>query len=263
MLEALPIYLAVGAFAGLLAGLFGVGGGLVIVPVLAFVFRAQGVDAAVLMHLAIGTSLATIVFTSLASVHAHHRRGAVLWPVFARLVPGIVLGAWLGAAVADALPGMALRRVFGIFELVVAAQLALDLRPAPHRGLPGPFGTAIAGAVIGAVSAIVGIGGGTLTVPFLTWCNVAMKNAVATSAAAGLPIALAGAIGFLAAGWGEPSRPAGSTGYLYWPALLGIVAASMPMAPFGARLAHSLPGALLKRIFAGFLALLGIAMLTG
>lgn len=257
------LYLLLGAAAGVLAGLFGVGGGLVIVPVLVWVFAGVGIDGAVGMHLAIGTSLATIVFTSIASVRAHHRRGAVLWPAFARLAPGIVVGAWFGAAIAGALPSAALRQVFGIFELTVAAQMALDLRPAPHRSLPGPFGMAMAGAVIGTVSAIVGIGGGTLTVPFLAWCNVAMKRAVATSAAAGLPIALAGATGFLVAGWGEPALPAGSSGYLYWPALAGVVAASMWVAPFGARLAHSLPGPLLKRIFAGFLALLGAAMLSG
>ncbi len=261
MLEALPVYLAVGAFAGLLAGLFGVGGGLVIVPVLALVFDAQGVDSGVLMHLAVGTSLATIVFTSLSSVHAHHRRGAVLWRQFARLLPGIVIGAWLGSAIADLLPGDSLRRIFGIFELLVAVQMGLALRPAPHRELPGLPGMSVAGTVIGAVSAIVGIGGGTLTVPFLTWCNVAMRQAVATSAACGLPIALAGAIGFLTVGWGDPRLPERATGFVYWPAWAGIVAASVFLAPLGARIAHALPGDRLKRGFALFLAVLGIRML--
>lgn len=255
------IYLSVGALAGILAGLFGVGGGLVIVPVLAFVFSSQGVDPGVLMHMAIGTSLATIVFTSVASVRAHHLRGAVLWPVFVRLAPGIVLGAWAGAALADVLPGLALKRVFGVFELLVAAQMAFAVKPSPRRILPGRFGTAAAGAVIGSVSAMVGIGGGTLTVPYLVWNNVVVRQAVATSAACGLPIALAGAIGFSVAGWGEPRLPPWATGYVYWPAAAGIVAASVLFAPLGARIAHSLPPARLRQIFALFLALLGIRML--
>ncbi|WP_303909161.1 sulfite exporter TauE/SafE family protein [Thiohalomonas denitrificans] len=255
------LYLAVGAFAGVLAGLFGVGGGLVIVPVLAFAFARAGIAPEVLMHLAIGSSLATIVFTSLASVRAHHRRGAVQWRLVGRLAPGIVVGALLGAMIADWLPGTGLRRIFGIFELAVAVQLGLGLKPAPHRTLPGTPGLFAAGGVIGTVSAIVGIGGGTLTVPFLTWNNVAIRNAVATSAACGMPIALAGAIGFAAAGWGESALPAASTGYLYWPAIGGVVAASMLFAPLGARLAHTLPGDVLKRLFALFLAGLGVYML--
>ncbi len=258
----LPLYLAVGAFAGVLAGLFGVGGGLVIVPVLAFVFERAGIAPEVLMHLAIGSSLTTIVFTSLASVRAHHRRGAVRWALFARLAPGIAVGALLGAAVADWLPSAGLRRIFGVFELAVAVQMGLGLKPSPHRGLPGSPGLFAAGGVIGTFSAIVGIGGGTLTVPFLTWCNVAMRNAVATSAACGLPIALAGAAGFAMAGWDEAGLPGGSTGFLYWPAIAGVVAASVLFAPLGARLAHALPGEVLKRLFALFLAGLGVYMLT-
>lgn len=255
------LYLGVGAFAGLLAGLFGVGGGLVIVPVLVFVFETRQVAPDLVMHLAVGTSLATIVFTSLSSVRAHHRRGAVQWRTFARLTPGIVVGAWIGAALADLLPSDALRRFFGVFELAVAAQMGLALRPAPHRDLPARFGMGLAGVAIGGLSAIVGIGGGSLTVPFLTWCNVPMRNAVATSAACGLPIAVAGALGFVVAGWGESQLPSWASGYLYWPALLGVVAASVVLAPVGARLAHSLPGDLLKRGFALFLAALGIRML--
>lgn len=257
----LYLYLAVGALAGVLAGLFGVGGGLVIVPVLAFVFERSGIAPNVLMHLAIGSSLTTIVFTSFASVRAHHRRGAVEWRVVGRLAPGIVTGALLGAVVADWLPSADLRRIFGVFELAVAVQLGLGLKPGPHRSLPGGPGLFAAGGVIGTLSAIVGIGGGTLTVPFLTWNNVSMRNAVATSAACGMPIAVAGAAGFAVAGWGEPALPSASTGYLYWPAIGGVVAASMLLAPLGARLAHTLPGGLLKRLFALFLGGLGIYML--
>lgn len=252
------VYLATGAFAGLLAGLLGVGGGLIIVPILALSFAAQGVAGEVQMHLAIGTSLATIIFTSISSVTAHHRRGAVEWPVFHALTPGIVVGALLGALIARWLPTPSLRTLFGLFELFVALQMALNLKPASHRVLPGMLGMSSAGGVIGALSALVGIGGGTLTVPFLLWCNVTIQRAIATSAACGLPIAVAGAIGFVLSGWDNPHLPAASSGYLYWPALLGVVASSVLFAPLGAGLAHALPTAVLKRLFA--LLLLGLAL---
>ncbi len=252
------IYLATGAFAGVLAGLLGVGGGLIIVPVLALSFAAQGVADEVIMHLAVGTSLATIIFTSLSSVYAHHRRGAVEWSALGSLAPGILVGALCGALVARWLPTLSLRYLFGVFELVVALQMALSLKPAPHRGLPGRWGMSGAGAVIGSLSALVGVGGGTLTVPFLLWCNVTMQRAIATSAACGLPIAVAGAAGFMISGWNNEQLPAWSSGYLYWPALLGVAAASVLLAPLGARLAHSLPTAILKQLFA--LLLLGLAL---
>ncbi len=255
-------FAGVGAFAGLLAGLFGVGGGLVIVPVLAWWFTQAGMDSSVIMHLAVGTSLATIVFTSISSIYAHHRHGAVLWPAVKQLAPGIVLGAWLGAVIADYLPTLHMRIIFGVFELLVALQMGFALSVSAHRGLPGKVKMLLAGSVIGTVSAIIGIGGGTLTVPFLQWCNVSMRHAVATSAACGLPIAIAGAMGFVVTGLNEATAlPPMSTGYLYWPALGGIVAASMLFAPLGARLAHTLPAAQLKRWFALFLAFLGIRML--
>jgi uncharacterized membrane protein YfcA len=246
-----------------MAGLLGVGGGLIIVPALAWIFRLQGVSGEVIMHTAVGTSLATIVITSISSVYAHHRRGAVLWPVFWRLTPGIVIGALVGAAVADALPSDALQRVFAVFVLTVSAQMGFGAKPAAHRGLPGASGMTTAGGVIGSVSAIVGIGGGSLTVPFLSWCNIAIRNAVATSAACGLPIAVAGAFGFVLTGWDNEGLPPWSAGYVYGPALLGIVAASILSAPFGAKLAHTLPTHALKRVFAVFLAFVGINMLVG
>ncbi len=258
------IYLGLGAFAGTVAGLLGVGGGLIIVPVLAIVFAQQGVSAEHLMHLAVGTSLATIVPTSISSVAAHHRRGAVLWEVFRRLLPGIVVGAIAGALLAKFLNTAVLRTTFGVFELLVAAQLALDVKPAPHRDLPGPPAMAAAGTVIGSVSAVLGIGGGTLTVPFLVWCNTEVRKAVATSSACGLPIAVAGGVGFVLTGWGVTGTlPPLSLGFVYLPALLGISVASVLFAPLGARLAHWLAPQILKRVFAFFLAALGIRMLIG
>lgn len=263
ILSELAVYLLLGAFAGTMAGLLGVGGGLIIVPALAFIFHAKGFLPDLLMQTAIGTSLASIVFTSISSVFAHHRRGAVLWRQFARLTPGIVMGAWLGAAVADFLPGDSLRVVFGVFELLVAAQMGFALKPNPHRQMPGAAGTSLAGTAIGTVSAIVGIGGGTMTVPFLTWCNVPIRQAVATSAACGLPIALAGSVGFVVNGWSAHQLPPCSLGYIQLPALAGIVTASVLFAPLGAKLAHTLPAPQLKRGFAVFLLFLGVRMLWG
>lgn len=257
------ILLSMGALAGFLAGLFGIGGGLVIVPVLALVFAGQGVEASVVMHLAIGTSLATIVTTSLSSIRAHHRRGAVDWPVFVRITPGIILGGLLGSGLAAALSSDQLRMAFALFMLLVAARMALDIMPAPHRQLPGTLGMGLAGTLIGTVSTLMGIGGGTLSVPFLTWCNVAVRRAVATSAAIGLPIALTGTLAYLVTGWGKAAFPPLSLGYINLPAYVGIVVASTLFAPLGARLAHSIPERLLKRLFAGFLAILGVRLLLG
>lgn len=262
-METLLIYLLVGAFVGLIAGLLGVGGGLIIVPALVFVFQGQGVDPSVIVHLAIGTSLATIAITSVSSMRAHHRHGAVQWAVFRRLTPGIVVGALLGAVIADFLPTKAMRLWFGIFELLVAAQIGFNLMVAPRGHLPGALGTNIAGGVIGAISAALGIGGGTLTTPFLVWCNFSLRQAVATSSACGLPIALAGAAGFVATGWNNSVLPAWSSGYLYWPAFAGIVVSSLLFAPLGAKLTHTLPVVVLRRFFAIFLAVLGVRMLIG
>lgn len=261
IVSTLLLYLLLGAFAGVMAGLLGVGGGLIIVPVLAWIFRGQHFSESVVMHLAIGTSLATIVVTSLSSVRAHHQRGAVLWPVVWQLTPGIVVGAWLGAAIADGLSSFTLQKVFAVFVLLMSAQMGLGAKPAPQRELPGAAAMGAVGGVIGVVSAIVGIGGGSLTVPFLAWCNISIRQAVATSAACGLPIALAGSVGFVITGLNAPALPAWSLGYIYGPALAGVAVVSMLFAPLGAKLAHTLPTELLKRVFAVFLMLVGIKML--
>lgn len=258
-------YLLTGAFAGVIAGLLGVGGGLLIVPVLAFLFTRAGFDAGVIMHLAVGTSLATIVFTSISSVRAHHRHGAVRWSVFWQLTPGIVIGAFVGAWLAGFFHSGGLRLFFALFEIGVAVQLAFGMRPKAHvisqdAGTPA-WEHGSAGVLIGSISALVGIGGGTLTVPWLVWRGIPMRNAVAVSSACGLPIAVAGAVGFVLRGWQIPALPPHSAGFVYLPALLGIVATSILFAPLGARLAHRLPVPVLKRFFAMFLLVLGIRML--
>lgn len=259
-LTSLALLALTGALSGLMAGLLGVGGGLVIVPALVAVLPVLGFPAEHVMHVAVASSLATILLTSMSSVRAHHFRGAVLWPVFARLAPGIALGAALGAQVADALPSAELKRVFGVFALVVAAQMALGLQPGARRGLPGTAAVTGTGLVMGGISGIVGIGGGSLVVPYLSWCSVPLPKAVGTSAACGLPIAAGGALGAVLAGW-DAALPAGSAGYVYGPALLCIGLVSVLTAPAGAALSHRLPVKVLKKLFATFLALVGAKML--
>ncbi|MGV8842935.1 MAG: sulfite exporter TauE/SafE family protein [Pseudomonas sp.] len=255
------LYLVLGGFAGILAGLFGVGGGIIIVPVLVFSFAAQGFDPAILTHLAVGTSLATIIFTSINAVLEHQRKGAVLWSVFAWMTLGILLGAGFGALTAAAIQGPMLQKIIGVFALCVALQMALELKPKPDRKVPGKLGLTVAGSVIGWASAIFGIGGGSLSVPFLTWRSVPMQQAVATSSACGLPIALAGALSFMLIGWNTPQLPAWSLGYIYLPAMAGIAITSMFFARFGARLAHRLSPRLLKRLFALLLFAVGLNFL--
>ena len=260
-MDILPL-LAAGAASGLMAGLFGVGGGVIIVPVLALLYQAAGLSADVLIKVAVGTSLATIIVTSLSSIRSHHKRGAVDWAVFGRIAPGILLGSLAGAFVADVTPGRWLYIGFVAFLYLMAARLFLGQVKA-HGNLPGALGMGAAGAIIGIVSALMGIGGGSLSVPYLTWCGMLARRAVATSAAIGLPIAVAGTAGFVYTGLDEPGLPPHSLGYVHLPALGGIVAASVLFAPLGARLAHRLPDRLLKRAFALFLFVMASRMLYG
>lgn len=257
------LYMLLGAVAGFLGGLLGLGGGIVVVPALFFIFRGVQFPAEVIMHLAVGTSLATAIFTSLTSTWAHHRHGAVNWAAVRRLAAGILIGGLLGGVIADWLAGSALRIFFGLFELFVAAQLAFGLKPRPSRTLPSTPVMTATGAGIGGLSAVLGIGGGTMTVPFLIWCNIGIREAVATSAACGLPITVAGTVGHILAGLDAPALPAGSTGYVYWPAVALTAAASVFFAPLGARVAHRIAVASLRRIFAVVVALIGIRMLMG
>jgi hypothetical protein len=253
-----------GGLAGIMAGLLGIGGGALIVPVLVIVFETQGVSSRVIMQSALGTSLATIVFTAMSSVMAHHRRGAVDWTIFRRIAPAIVIGTLVGAMVADVLASRVLQYMFVVFMFSVAVQMSRGtMAIAAHARLPGLAGMSTAGLVIGVASALFGIGGGSLSVPFMTWCSVPVKRAIATSAAIGLPIAVSGALGYIAAGLNEPGLPPWSVGYVVLPAFAGIVVASTLAAPLGARLAHRLPETMLRRIFALFVAILGVRMLWG
>lgn len=260
-LQWLLAYLGLGAVVGLLAGLFGIGGGGIMVPVLTILFVAQGFAPEHLVHMALATSMAAIVPTSLASLRAHHRHGAVLWPVVARLTPGILLGTFGATFLAALVPAAPLAIFFSIFMAFVSLQLFLDRKPKPSRQLPGTLGMTVAGSGIGGISALVAIGGGSLTVPFLAWCNVAVPVAIGTSAAAGLPVALAGALGYLINGWSVEGLPEFTLGFIYWPAVLSIAALSLITAPLGARLAHRLPVKWLKKLFGILSLLLALQML--
>jgi len=255
-------YLALGAVAGFLAGLFGIGGGIVMVPAYFYLFRHEGIAPGLTMHMAIATSLAAAAFTAATSTLAHHRRQGVVWPAVQGLAPGIVAGALAAGLVAQYLPDGALRAAFAVFLFYAALQLARDWRPAPHRELPGPLPLALVGTGIGALSTLLGIGGGTLTVPLLLWCNTPMIRALGTAAACGLPITLAGALSLACAGWDMPDLPVHSTGYIYWPAILPVVAVTVLTAPLGVRLAHRLPVTILRRSFAAVVALVAVRMLS-
>ena len=257
------ILLGMGAIAGTLAGLLGIGGGIIIVPVLALVFAAQGISTDVLMHVSIGTSLATIVVTSLSSIRAHQQHHAIHWDVFRRITPGILVGGLLGALIANMIPGDDLRLIFGIFMLFVAAQMIFGNTAKPHRTLPKTPGMLLAGTAIGTMSSLMGVGGGSMSVPFLTWCNMAIRHAVATSAAIGLPIAVAGVSGFIITGWGVEHRPVWSLGYVNLPAFLSIIVASTLFAPVGARITHRISPRRLRLLFGFFLLILSIKILYG
>ncbi|WP_028325497.1 sulfite exporter TauE/SafE family protein [Desulfatirhabdium butyrativorans] len=256
-------YIIIGAIAGILAGLLGIGGGLVIVPMLVFAFSRQGISSTVIMHLALGTSMASIIFTSVSSFMAHHRRGAVHWDVVKRIVIGILVGTFLGSCIAARLSTGFLKGFFVLFLYYVATQMILGKKPKPSRALPGNIGMFSAGGIIGAISSLVGIGGGTLSVPFMIWCNIPVHHAIGTSAAIGFPIAIAGTIGYIVNGIGALDLPAHSLGYLYLPALVGIVVSSVLTAPFGVRIAHALPVEQLKKVFAVILLVVATRMAVG
>ena len=250
MLVSILVYLCCGAVAGVLAGLLGVGGGIVIVPMMVAVFPSQGVPAEYVQQLALGTSLASIMVTSISSSRAHHKRGAVHWDIFRNITPGILLGTFLGGLVATHMPTLFLKVFFICFLGFVSLQMLSNYRPPASREMPGALGTAGVGGVIGLISSFVGIGGGTLSVPFMSFCNVPLHHAVGTSAAIGFPIAVAGTLGYIVGGWNAPGLPAGCVGFVNLMAFFGIAAASFMTAPIGARLSHSLPTAKLKKGFA-------------
>ena len=250
-------YLVIGAFVGFFAGLLGIGGGTIIVSSLAIMFAARGFPPEYVMHMAIGTSLAALVAGAFASVRAHDRHGAVDWPTVKATIPGLLGGVAFGALIARYAGNAFLKYFFLGFMALIIAQMVLNLRPKPSRELPGRGGLAAIALVIGVSSSLFGGGAAAVGVPFLTWCNMTTHRAIGTVAAMGFPVAIAGAIGYAIAGWDAADLPRWSVGFVYLPACIGISATSMLLAPWGAKLAHRLKGATLRRIFAVFLVAMG------
>lgn len=243
--------LLLGSITGFMAGLLGVGGGMMMVPFMTWILTSRGVEPGLAVKMAIATSMATILFTSVSSVRAHHARGAVRWDLLRSLAPGIVAGGLLsGAGLFAVMKGQGLALFFAVFIGFSATQMLLDRKPQPSRQMPGPVGQGLVGGGIGLLSGLVGAGGAFMSVPFMTWCNVPIRQAVGTSAALGFPIALANTVGYLVAGRSLSPPLPGAVGYLYLPALLIAATASMLMAPVGARVAHRTDTARLKRVFA-------------
>jgi uncharacterized membrane protein YfcA len=254
-------YLVTGAIVGFLAGLLGIGGGMTLVPVLAAMYSAQQFAPEHTVHLALGTGMASVMFTSSASVRAHHRLGGVDWALVRRLGPGMVAGTLLATALSGWVPQRALALAFAAIVYAGATQIVLGRKPTAARALPGLPALVAIGVLIGVVCGLVSAGGAFMTVPFMLFCGVAMTTAIGTGAALGVPVAIVGTIGFLFSGWGVAELPQGSLGFVYVPALLGIVAGSVLTAPMGARAAHRLPVATLRRIFAALLYVLATKML--
>lgn len=243
-------YLALGAIVGWLGGLFGIGGGLILVPALLLSFEMQHFSGPNLLHLALGTSMATILFTSLASMRKHHHHGAVDWRTVRTIAPGILIGTTLGTVFAASVSQYFLVVFFALFVYFAATQILLDIRPHPARQLPGMAGMTLFGGLTGSLSSLVSIGGGTFVVPFLVWCNIPLRRAIGTSAAVGFPVALGGTAGYIATGWTDTGLPDLHLGYVYLPALLWIALASIVTAPLGARAAHLMNVGLLRKLFA-------------
>jgi len=262
MIIEILLFIVAGSLAGLLAGLLGIGGGLLVVPFLAFYLPFIGVKSQYVMHISVATSLAIIVFTSMASVYGHYRHGQILWGTSRQLLAGLILGAISGAIIADFLPSNILRIMFGVFVLIIAYRMMLAKKEVRHSGLPGTKGLIAAGFGIAGFCTLLGTGGGSLMVPFLARCNVPLRRAVATSAVCGFPIALTGVVSLILTGQDVGDLPAWSAGYVYWPAFLGLVIPSMLCAPLGAKLTQVVPVAILRKFFAVFLLLVGIDMLS-
>ena len=256
------IYLALGGIVGYFAGLLGIGGGLVLVPVLTMLFIAQDFPADRILHLALGTTMATIIFTSLASLRTHHNHGAVNWTVVKNITPAIIIGTLSGATFAGTLTSQLLNIIFVVFIFYAATQMLLKISPKPSRQLPGKAGMIAAGGIIGTLSSLVAIGGGLLSVPFLMFCNIKLHHAIGTAAAIGFPIAVAGTVGYIVNGIMQTQTlPNYSFGYVYLPAFGWLVLASMLSAPFGARMTHATKTATLKKAFVTLLYCLGLSML--
>ncbi|QBY05904.1 sulfite exporter TauE/SafE family protein [Thalassotalea sp. HSM 43] len=259
-LEYILAFLLLGGFVGVMAGLLGIGGGALMVPMLTSIFAVMGFANEVIVHLALGTSMACIIVTSMSSLTAHHKRGGVIWPIVKSMVPGILIGTFAATFVAAKTEPLYLALFFALFMSYVSLQMFINKQPKPEKSIGGQGELIAAGSGIGAISALVSIGGGTLTVPYLLWRNINITKAIGTSAACGLPIALAGTLGYILNGYNEAINLEYTFGFVYWPAVVLISLTSYFTAPIGVRLAHTLPVAMLKKVFAVFVVIISIKM---
>jgi uncharacterized membrane protein YfcA len=260
-MEWLVGYLAVGAVMGFFAGMLGIGGGALIVPLVMMLFEAQALPREHILHLAVGTAMASVLFTSVSSLRAHAARGAVRWEVFRRITPGILLGGLIGGRIAGILPTRWFALVFTGLVYYAATTMLFELKPKPTRQLPGPAGMFVAGVAISGFSALVAIGGAVMSIPMMVFCNVPIVQAIGTAAAIGFPIALSGTVGYVLTGWNADGLPPYSLGFVYLPALAGIILASVLTAPLGAAVAHRVPARRLRQVVAVLFYLLATRML--
>jgi uncharacterized membrane protein YfcA len=262
LLQVFLICLLLGSVVGFLAGLLGIGGGLIIVPALLYILPSIGISSVQLTHVAIATSLASIILTSMSSAAAHHKRGNIPWALFKPILPGIVIGSLASAFVSEQIASDDLQQAFAIFVVLMAVQMAFPFKVKTGSSLPNFAVLFIISILIALTAGLMGIGGGVLLVPFLSYCGLQMRQAVGFSSATGMLIAVSGTIGYIIAGFDVPNLPEGSVGYIYLPALIGIIISSMLCAPIGVKAASSWPTPVLKKIFACLLVVVGLKLLT-
>lgn len=255
-------FLLLGSVVGFMAGLLGIGGGGIMVPVLSTLFIYQGMPLEKVVHIALGTSMASIVITSISSLLSHHKNKGVMWNIVKQMAPGVIVGTFLATFLAAYASALHLSIFFAIFMAFIAVQMFINKKPQSNKTLVGSVGLMSSGAMIGAISALVSIGGGSLTVPYLCWQNIDIKKAIGTSAALGLPLSIAGTIGYVVNGWSSTNTVEYTLGYVYLPAVVLISLTSFFTAPLGVKLVHKLPVATIKKIFAILLILLSLKMLS-
>lgn len=260
MLTFFIAYLLCGIAIGFCAGLFGIGGGIIGIPALLFLFNLQGIPASYAMHMAVGTLFATIIVTSTASIYTHYRRGMILFPLFKKIVLGTVLGSIVGITISSHLHGVYLQRIFGGFLILIALQMLLDVELKPRDQMPDLKMLFISTTFLGTISGMLGLGGGILMVPYLNWCGIPMRNAIATATVCILPAAIVGTLGYIIVGNQFSAAPGFHSGFVYLPAFLGIAMTSVLFAPLGARVTHIISVKLLRRIFSIFLAFVGLSL---
>ncbi|WP_426415292.1 sulfite exporter TauE/SafE family protein [Aestuariirhabdus sp. LZHN29] len=260
MLDVFFAYAMLGVFAGIMAGMLGIGGGVIIVPALIFIFDWQGFSPDVIVISAVATSLGTIIFTSVSAAWAQIKRGAVDWVIFRRWVLLVVVGSFFSGFIAQQMQPLVLKMAIALFLLLVSLIMLSKWVPNPSRQMPGAFGTSVLGLLSGVVSGLAGIGGGNIMVPLMVFFNVAMQRAAATASALGFPLATVGAFGYVVSGWGS-QKLEWSLGYVYLPAMLTIATFTVLMAPIGVALAHRMPAPVLKRCFGAVLLIVSARML--